>query len=151
MLELRLLLDGLIEVFGEVVAASWNESRLIDMLDLDFVFLSLFYKRRLLFFVTSVDGHKLNQVRVVLDLVVGALQDDLALLEKDDDVNQMKEVYGVRDQDAGLVFQDARENIFEDLFLDVRVECGNRIVHEDDFFVSVDSSGKRNARFLATT
>ena len=47
-------------------------------------------------------------------------------------------------------FKHILKHTLEDLLADVRVKSGDRVVHEDDIFIGIDSSSQANASFLAT-
>lgn len=87
-----------------------------------------------------MDSHDLYQVRVIFDMIVGTLQHHLTILEQNNLVYHMQEVYGVSHKNACLIPERTIEDILEDLLLDVGIEGANRIVHEDEVFVGVHST-----------
>lgn len=62
----------------------------------------------------------------------------------------MKEVYRVCDQYSCLVSQLLHEHMLEYLLLHVRIESGNRIVHQHDRLIGIHCPSKAHPRFLPT-
>ena len=87
-------------------------------------------------------------MRVVLELSVGTTCLDLALLDHEYTVRQVKEIDRVSDQHSSLALEDALEDFFEDELSNVGVKGRDWVIHQDDVFVGVDGAGEADPCFL---
>lgn len=92
-------------------------------LNFDGVLLLALFDRLLLFLVSNflllvlmclMNLHEGLEIRIVLDLLVVTIENDLSFLHHDDPVNQAQEVNGVRDKNSGLMLQVAEHDLLKD-------------------------------------
>jgi len=69
--------------------------------------------------VALKDPYEFFEVCILLDLMEGSMQDDAAILDDDDLINQVKKVDGVRHQNARLLGKLFHEDRLKDLLFHV--------------------------------
>lgn len=99
--------------------------------------------------ISLMDVLDVEHVGVVLELLVRALCSDSSLVHDHNSVGQVDEVDSVSNQDSGRILQDALEDVLEDLLPGVRVQSGDRIIHEDDVWALVHGSCETHSCLLA--
>lgn len=87
---------------------------------------------------------------VVLELLKSTKRADFAIFEDADAITQMQKVYGVGHENASFIFQDAQEDLFEDLLAYICVQGRDRIVCHDDITVSIHGTCEARSCLLST-
>ncbi len=97
-----------------------------------------------------MDAHYLLKLTIIMKLLKSTLCSDTALVHNTDSICQMQKIESMRHHDSGLILTNALYELLEDIFLDISVKCRQRIIHQQDIPVSIDSSRQNNSRFLAS-
>ena len=100
--------------------------------------------------VSFVDLQDLLKVGVFLKLMEGAYRLDRSVLHNANTVCQMKEIDSVCDKYASLLLKLTLQDLLEDAFAHISIQCGNGVVQQDNISVSIDSPSKGYPGFLAT-
>lgn len=87
---------------------------------------------------------------MIMKLLKSTLSSDAALIHNTDSICQMQKIESMRHHNSGLILTDTLYELLEDVFLDISIKCRQRIIHQQDIPVSIDSSREDNSRFLAS-
>jgi hypothetical protein len=98
--------------------------------------------------VLLLDLLDLLEVSAAADLFVAALLDDFAPFHNDNVIGELREMDGVRDEDARAAVQIAEQSFADDIVGDVRVDSAEQVIEEIYVPISVECPRKTNTRLL---
>ena len=90
----------------------------------------------------------LDHIRIILQLSVGALGLNSTVLHYDYVVRHLHDLDGMGCQDARLVLHQSEKDLLADIFADLYIQGGDRVVHDKDVWSLVDRSGQGEPGFL---